>query len=109
MKGLTFQIVVGKWAKPSLRRGDKIYGICLGWIAISFILYDMEVYVVSALKMLNDLQKKQIKITLPSDEDIEKHFISKGNIMAPFRYEENKRKQEGAKWFRSEIEKQLKK
>ena len=56
MKGLTFMVVFGKWAKPKIYFGKGgAYGICLGWMSIQFIKYDIEVWVYNANKMISDL------------------------------------------------------
>ena len=57
-KGLTFMVVFGKWAKPHFRFGKGTYGICLGWMAISFVTLDIEVLSSNALKKIKDLEKQ---------------------------------------------------
>ena len=65
MNGLTFMIVFGKWAKPKIYLGKGgCYGICLGFISIQFVKYDMEVWVWNANKMINELQAKEVKAFL---------------------------------------------
>ena len=59
MKGLTFMIVIGKWAKPKLYLGKGgCYGLCMGWVSIQILKYDMECWVYNANKMISDLKKE---------------------------------------------------
>ena len=59
MNGLTFMIVIGKWAKPKLYLGKGgSYGLCFGWVSIQIIKYDMECWVYNANKMIGDLKKE---------------------------------------------------
>ena len=61
-RGLTFQIVIGKWSKPAIRWNRQIYGVCLGWIAISIIPIDMEVFFHLVVKKMLE-QERQLAAT----------------------------------------------
>lgn len=44
-KGLSFLVVFGKWAKPSIRWSKATKGLCLGWLSINIHPFDMEDFI----------------------------------------------------------------
>lgn len=68
MRGITFQIVIGKWSRPSIRWSKQIYGICLGWIAISIIPKDMEVFFSLVVRKMIEQQRQLDAINKENDQ-----------------------------------------
>ena len=42
MKGISFSIAIGQWAKPHIRVGEYTARLCLGFIAFTFWTLDLE-------------------------------------------------------------------
>lgn len=42
---MTIMLVFGKWVKPHFRYSKSCVGICLGFVALTIMLYDFEDYI----------------------------------------------------------------
>lgn len=50
MKGLSFTVALGKWAKPHIRVADYSARLCLGFVAFTFYTLDLEVLITRLAK-----------------------------------------------------------
>lgn len=46
MKGISFTLAFGKWAKPHVGVGEYTARICLGFVALTFYTLDIEEFIV---------------------------------------------------------------
>jgi hypothetical protein len=54
MNGFTVYLVVGRWAKPGVAIDGNVLRIVLGFIAIGFMLTDLEVFMGEILDVLEE-------------------------------------------------------
>jgi len=57
--GFTITICFGKYSGFYIRNAPETWGVCLGWMAITFYYFDQEEAVKALLNMENDGKQKQ--------------------------------------------------
>lgn len=61
-RGLTMQIAIGRWSKPEIKCSSLIpIRVCLGFVSISIIARDMEVFLCEIMKAHRGITQSLIK------------------------------------------------